>query len=69
LTRRYSTRCNDEREVAAALGVGRQDLRGALIDAGSWLIATSMTHPFPHDRMALAEKRFVSLLGNQRHRL
>lgn len=51
-------------EVAAALAVNPQDTAAALVTAGSWLIATSVTHPFPLDRMTLAEKRFRSLLGD-----
>jgi tetratricopeptide (TPR) repeat protein len=53
-----------ERDVMAALGMSRHDLHRALVDAGSWLVSTSVEHPFPHDRMALAEKRFASALGN-----
>lgn len=53
----------DEDSVEAALGVEPRDTCNALIDAGSWLIATSVGHPFPHDRMALARKRFGSVLG------
>jgi tetratricopeptide (TPR) repeat protein len=53
----------DEQEAAAALGFGPADMPRALIDSGSWLVATSVYHPFPKDRMALAEQRFRSLLG------
>jgi len=51
----------DEREVAAAVGFGPEDVSGSLVDAGSWLIATSVNHPFPRDRMALAAKHFATL--------
>jgi lysophospholipase L1-like esterase len=53
----------DAQEVAAALGFGERDFPGAIVDAGSWLIATSVGHPCPTDRMALAAKRFASLVG------
>src|SRR5262249_9098985 len=53
----------DAHEVAAALGFEAEYLPASIIDAGSWLIATSVGHPFPRDRMALAEARFRSLLG------
>jgi lysophospholipase L1-like esterase len=53
----------DVQAVVAALGYTASDVPNALVDAGSWLIATSVDHPFPRDRMALAAKRFASLIG------
>lgn len=53
----------DGSEAAAALGFTQRDEPGAVMVAGSWLIATAVGHPFPQDRMALAEKRFASALG------
>jgi tetratricopeptide (TPR) repeat protein len=53
----------DAQEVVTALEFGERDFPGAIVDAGSWLIATSVGHPFPTDRMALAAKRFGSLVG------
>jgi tetratricopeptide (TPR) repeat protein len=53
----------DEPAVVAALGYEARDVPNALVDAGSWLIATAVDHPFPRDRMALAAKRFTSLIG------
>jgi len=52
-----------ERDVTAALGYAASDRPAAVVGAGSWLIATSVGHPFPNDRMALAEKRFASAIG------
>ena len=53
----------DASAVAAALGFGPLDEAGALIDAGSWLLATSVGHPFADDRIALAAERFASAGG------
>ena len=53
----------DVATVVSALGFEQRDVPGALVDAGSWLIATAVDHPFPRDRMALAAKRFNSLIG------
>lgn len=53
----------DANEVVAAMGFDAQDERGALIDAGSWLVATSVNHPLPRDRMALATATFRAAMG------
>jgi tetratricopeptide (TPR) repeat protein len=53
----------DGQGAAAALGFGPGDEPQAAVIAGSWLIATSVGHPFPQDRMALAEKRFAAAVG------
>lgn len=53
----------DAAAAAAALGFGASDEPRAAAIAGSWLIATSVGHPFPRDRMALAAKRFAGALG------
>src|SRR5262249_40180230 len=36
-------------EAAAALGFESNDLAGAMVDSGSWLIVTSIGHPSPRD--------------------
>jgi lysophospholipase L1-like esterase len=53
----------DVETATAAFGYEPRDAAYALVDAGSWLIATSVGHPFPEDRMALAAKRFTSVIG------
>ena len=53
----------DAGAVAAALGLAPLDEAGASIDAGSWLLATSVGHPSTEDRMALAAQRFASAAG------
>jgi lysophospholipase L1-like esterase len=67
LTERFGTPIthplHDAQEAAGILGFGERDFPGAIVDAGSWLIATSVGHPFPKDRMALATTRFASLVG------
>lgn len=67
LSRRFDTPIlhplGDGQQAAAALGFGRRDEPHAVTVAGSWLIATSVGHPFPQDRMALAEQRFASAIG------
>jgi hypothetical protein len=54
---------SDAAAATAALGFEPRDEPHAAAVAGSWLIATSVGHPFPHDRMALAEERFAAALG------
>ncbi len=67
LARRFDTPVvhpvRDAAEAERALGFVPRDLQQAAVIAGSWLIATSVGHPFPRDRMALAEKRFSTALG------
>jgi hypothetical protein len=54
---------SEDAEVTAALEFGPSDLTQALMQAGSWLIATSVGHPAPDDRMALAEQCFAGAVG------
>ncbi len=67
LARRFDTPIThplpDAAAATAALGFETRDEPHAAAIAGSWLIATSVGHPFPHDRMALAEKRFAAAVG------
>lgn len=54
---------HDADDAAVALGFNADDMRGAMVDAGSWLIATSVNHPLPRDRIALATTLFRGVLG------
>jgi lysophospholipase L1-like esterase len=50
-------------EAIAAFNFPEEDMRGALVNAGAWLIATSVNHPLPRDRAAIATTRFRAALG------
>jgi hypothetical protein len=50
-------------EIAARFGIGPTVLRRAHISSGSWLIATAVYHPWPADRLALAERHFRAAVG------
>lgn len=49
--------------VVAAVHFSAEDMRESMVDAASWLIATSVDHPSPRDRMALAMTIFQGALG------
>jgi len=40
-----------------------QDLCRAFVKSGTWLLATAVHHPWPHDRMDLAEQNFEAASG------
>jgi hypothetical protein len=49
--------------VAVRFALGSPQLGRAHVGAGTWLIATSAHHPWPVDRMALAEQHFRAAIG------
>lgn len=67
LSQRFDTpivhHIDDASETAAALDFDSENLRESMIDAGSWLIAASVDHPLPRDRMNLAAALFESARG------
>jgi tetratricopeptide (TPR) repeat protein len=58
-----STNLSTVDDIAARFGLGSVELRRANVDSGSWLLATAVYHPWPMDRMTLAEARFRAALG------
>jgi tetratricopeptide (TPR) repeat protein len=54
---------HDADQAIAALHVDAGTLRLAMLDAGDWLIAASVDHPFPRDRVALATALFRAALN------
>ncbi len=54
----------DVADIVAELNMSSQYLRAAHIMAGSWLLSTAALHPWPRDRMALAEAHFRAALSS-----
>ncbi len=55
----------DVDEIVAALDISAGQLRSAHMTAGSWLVSTSALHPWPRDRMALAQAHFRAAASSQ----
>ena len=49
--------------LLTSFGLGAAELSRAHIGSGSWLIATAVYHPWPADRLALAEAHFRAAVG------
>jgi tetratricopeptide (TPR) repeat protein len=50
--------------IIAALGISAANMRSAHLMAGSWLLSASAYHPWPRDRMDLAEAHFRAALAS-----